>query len=112
MDRARSLLVLDTNIFLEAHRRYYAQDICPGFWECLRHYALKGSLLSIDRVLKEILEPDEVAKWARQAPDELFASTAEQPVIDAFKQMQSWAQGNTQFRVEAREEFARVADGG
>ena len=111
MDRARSLLVLDTNIFLEAHRRYYAQDICPGFWECLRHYALKGSLLSIDRVLKEILEPDEVAKWARQAPDELFASTAEQPVIDAFKQMQSWAQGNTQFRVEAREEFARVADG-
>lgn len=26
---------LDTNVFIEAHRRYYALDLCPEFWECL-----------------------------------------------------------------------------
>ena len=33
------VFVLDTNIFIEAHRRYYAQDLCPGFWECLRYHS-------------------------------------------------------------------------
>ena len=111
MDRSRSLFVLDTNIFIEAHRRYYAQDICPGFWECLRHYALTGRLLSIDRVRAEILDPDALVEWARQAPDELFVSTAEQPVIDSFRQMQAWVQGNTQFWFEGKEDFAVAADG-
>ena len=50
MNRGLSLFVLDTNIFIEAHRRYYARDICPGFWECLIHFALAEKLQSIDRV--------------------------------------------------------------
>lgn len=111
MDRDHSLFVLDTNIFIEAHRRYYSQDICPGFWRFLRHNALKGNLLSIDRVREEILEPDALVLWTRQAPDELFATTSDQPVFDFFRQMHSWVQGNTQFWTEAKEEFARVADG-
>ena len=30
--------LLDANVFMEAHRRYYAFDLCPGFWECLLHH--------------------------------------------------------------------------
>lgn len=111
MDRDRSLFVLDTNIFIEAHRRYYAQDICPGFWECLRHHALTGSLVSIERVREEILEPDSLVEWTRQAPDELFVPTTEQPISDTFRQVHTWVRENTQFWSEAKEEFARVADG-
>ena len=111
MDPSRSLFVLDTNIFIEAHRRYYARDICPGFWECLIHSASMGKLLSIDRVREEIIEPDTLVKWTRQAPDELFATTSAQPISDSFRQVHSWVQGNTQFWSEAKEDFARVADG-
>lgn len=46
--------VLDANIFIEAHRRYYGLDLCPGFWESLRHFARRGRLLSIDRVYREL----------------------------------------------------------
>ena len=114
MSQLRSLLVLDTSVFVQAHRSYYAHDICPGFWNLLAHFAQVGDLLSIDRVRAEIFapnEPDELTEWARQAPSELFVSSAEQPVVDAFSQMQSWAQSNVQFKPEAREKFAVVADG-
>ena len=111
MNRGISLFVLDTNIFIEAHRRYYARDICPGFWECLIHLALAEKLQSIERVREEILEPDKLVKWAHQAPEELFVSTTEQPVIEAYAQMLAWVQKNSQFRFDAKEEFARVADG-
>ncbi len=41
------MFVLDTNIFIEAHRRYYGLDLCPGFWEALRYYARRGRVASI-----------------------------------------------------------------
>ena len=55
MNNRRPLFVLDTNVFIGAHRRYYALDLCPGFWECLTHYCYENRLRSIDRVRDEIL---------------------------------------------------------
>lgn len=73
MHQAHTLFVLDTNIFIEAHRRYYAQDLCPGFWECLIHYCQERRMLSIDRVRAELMEgpnnqdaPDKLAEWVKK----------------------------------------------
>ncbi len=60
--------LLDTNVFIEAYRRYYAMDLCPGFWECLEHYCQETRLLSIDRVQDEIIEGDTLDEWVKQAP--------------------------------------------
>ena len=118
MNHARTLFVLDTNIFVEAHRRYYAHDLCPGFWECLTHYCQERRVLSIDRVRDELMEgpndqdnPDKLVEWVKTAPNDLFIPSAEQSVVDAFAEMMDWVQGNVQFRPEAKAEFARVADG-
>lgn len=114
MKQALPTFVLDTSVFVEAHRNYYTHCICPGFWQFLVHYARKGDLVSIDRVRTEVFapeEPDVLQAWARQAPSEMFASSAEQSIVDTFSAMQVWAQRNVQFRPDAREEFARVADG-
>ncbi len=114
MSQPRPLLVLDTSVFVQAHRNYYAHDICPGYWNLLAHCAQVRDLLSIDRVRTEIFAPDEpdfLMEWASQAPSELFVSSAEQPVVNAFSEMQLWAQSNVQFMPEAREKFAVVADG-
>jgi len=110
-DEAPVVFVLDANVFMEAHRRYYALDLCPGFWECLAHYCHEPRLLSIDRVRDEIGDDDALSDWVKDAPDELFVSSAEQPVVDTFSEMMTWVQGNTQFRPEAKAEFAAVADG-
>ena len=112
INQAPSLFVLDTNIFVEAHRRYYAQDLCPGFWDCLTYYCGKGRVLSIDRVRDEMLNnEDQLSEWVDQAPDSLFVSSADPEVVNAFTDMMDWVQGNDQFLPEAKVEFATVADG-
>ena len=111
MDQERPVFVLDTNVFIEAHRRYYAQDLCPGFWECLAHYYQEGRVLSIDRVRDEILRPTPLVEWVNKAPSGLFVSSAELPVSAAFTEMVNWVQRNGQFRPQAKADFARVADG-
>jgi hypothetical protein len=47
--------VLDANVFIEAHKRYYAFDICPGYWAALIAQHHSGLVCSIDRVRDELL---------------------------------------------------------
>ncbi len=110
-DQPSDTFLLDTNVFIEAHQRYYAMDLCPGFWECLEHYCRETRLLSIDRVRDEVTEGDTLDTWVKQAPNELFASSAEEGTVQAFSKMMTWVQNNGNFRQSAKEEFARVADG-
>lgn len=46
--------LIDTNIFIESAYRFYAFDICPGFWEFLNKCARLDSIKSIDKVYDEI----------------------------------------------------------
>ncbi len=106
------LYVLDANVFIEAYRRYYAFDICGGFWEALLKHHHEKRIISVDRVRDELRTGDALEAWINNtAPDELFASTADAQVARHFARMMSWVQGESQFRREAKAEFARVADG-
>ncbi len=109
--RRPPVYLLDANVFMEAHRRYYAHDICPGFWECLVHHCRAARLMSIDRVQAEIADGDALSAWVKKAPGSLFVSSGEMPVVEAFGEMMTWVQGNKQFLPGAKAEFARVADG-
>ena len=82
---AENVYVLDANVFMTAHHDYYAPDLCPGFWECLEYYSRAGRLL--------------------------FRSSAQGEVVEVFSDMQTWVRGNAQFLSQAKDEFARVADG-
>lgn len=47
--------LIDTNIFIESARRFYAFDICPGFWEFLeKRCSQTDSIKSISKVYDEI----------------------------------------------------------
>lgn len=103
--------VLDTNVFVQAHRRHYAFEICPGFWDCLIHYHHSARILSIDRVRDEILAGDSLETWVKNsAPPTLFASTADPSVTTNYADMVQWAQAEQQFKAEAKTEFAQAAD--
>ena len=104
--------LLDTNVFVEAHRRYYALDICPGFWAWLLHHQQANRLVSIDRVRTELSTGDALEQWLKQtAPIDMFVSTQESGVVAHYGEMMTWVQGNAQFLPTAKAEFAQVADG-
>jgi Domain of unknown function (DUF4411) len=105
--------VLDANVFIEAKRRYYAFDLCPGFWEALLWHQAQGNLGSIDRVKAELRRGgDDLSSWANDVmPGVCFASTTDQSVIDRFGEAVRWVQAQRQFLPEAKAKFAESADG-
>lgn len=48
------LFVMDTNVFVDAHRRYYAFDIAPGFWDKLLICAGLKQVVTIKQVLNDL----------------------------------------------------------
>ena len=105
--------LLDSNVFMQAHRLYYGFDICPGFWTAILRQNAASRIFSIDRVQQEIAEGnDQLKKWAQSdAPDTFFRKTNAKAIVDQFGKMITWVQGNSQYTPAAKAEFATVADG-
>jgi hypothetical protein len=80
---------LDSNVLMEAHRRYYSFDIAPGFWSALVTHTEADRLRSPLNVLKEIEESkDAPTKWAQGAGRKLFvqAKKDEQQAVGQISQ--------------------------
>lgn len=104
--------VLDTNVFIEAARRYYAFDIAPPFWESLVHHAGKGRIQSLDHVKKELERgKDELSEWAASQFSGAFASTDEVDVTSCYTAVMGWVYAQDQFSDAAKADFADGADG-
>ncbi len=104
--------VLDADVFMTAARSYYAFDLVPRFWDVLVHQASNGRLISIDRVKMDMDRgKDDLTQWANDHFRDWFDSTDGDDVIDAYRQIITWAQGQNQFTVAAKAELAGAADG-
>jgi len=56
--------LLDSNVFIEAKRRYYGFDFCPAFWDWLIEAAGKGLVFSVEKVRDELITGgDELSDW-------------------------------------------------
>lgn len=107
------MFVLDTNIFVEAYKRYYSFDIAPAFWRALEQNAESGNLISIDRVYEEInkgQDNDQLKIWANNSFKGFFASTDCTDVFTAYAEVINWAVRQPQYVDAAKTEFASVAD--
>lgn len=104
--------LIDSNIFIEAHRRYYAFNLCPGFWQSLVWLHGQDRVISLDRVKNELSdEGDSLDEWAKNTmPASGFAPSNDPIVVEWFGKIQIWAQNHSQFTDAAKEEFAQVAD--
>jgi hypothetical protein len=61
--------VLDANVFIEAKKRYYGFDICPGFWTYLEREMTAGNVRSIDAIKAELVGlGDDLSTWATNHP--------------------------------------------
>ena len=102
--------ILDANVFLEAYKRYYAFDLCPGFWRSIEHYGAQGVLASIDRVRDELQEGEAMDRWKSQAPKPLFLPTDTADIVAAYGEVIQWAQQQTRFTDAAKTLFAQGVD--
>lgn len=88
------MYVLDSNIFIQAHRANYPLDVFPSFWSVIHDLSNNHSICSIDKVKIEIYEQafheDELKKWClRHLPKPFFIDT--QKVIRNYAQVIQWA---------------------
>jgi hypothetical protein len=83
--------VLDSNFFIQAHRVHYPIDVAAGFWNKVRQLAEKGSVISIDKVKKELFDKnDALEEWCRNnLPEDFFKDTS--VVMAAYGQVTAWA---------------------
>jgi hypothetical protein len=101
--------ILDANIFIEAKNRYYAFDLCPGFWDSLIHHFSIGNLESIDRVGKELSDGDDILSDWKKMISSLFVSTNNKLVIEAYGDIIKWALSQD-YKESAKSDFAKGVD--
>jgi predicted nucleic acid-binding protein len=113
MSVAPERYALDANAFIQAKRKFYAFDFCPGYWRTLIWHQRQGRLCSIDKVRAELRKgADDLWSWAEnQFGEAAFASTSDPAVTAIYGQMLAWVMAQTQFNDPAKAEFQQVADG-
>lgn len=107
--------IIDSDVFISAKNRYYAFDICPGFWDRLIHHHQTGRVHSVDKIRQELLagrDDDDLVQWVKNdLPAGFFLSTQDAEVVSDFTEIMLWVQRNPQYFDSAKAKFATEADG-
>lgn len=91
MSNIDSRYLLDTNVFVQAYRTYYAFDLAPLFWEELTRCARQGSVRSVDRVLEEInRRTDRLTDWVNNEFQKWFEDTHQSDVVSSYIRILKW----------------------
>ena len=100
--------ILDTNVFIESAKRYYAFDIAPGFWNSLISIARTCRVKSLDRVRDEIFKKeDHLSGWIRNNFMDYFIDTStDEQVILKYGELIKWAKNHQHYNDNAKIEFA------
>lgn len=106
------IFLLDSNVFMQAARQYYAFDFAPGFWEALVEHASQGRVLSIDKVKIELEKGNDVlADWAKGDFARAFVTTARDDVVAQYGEVMRGVASQAQYTDSAKTDFADGADG-
>ena len=112
---AKNRYILDADVFITAKNRYYAFDLCPGFWASVIHHHEAGRTYSIDRVRSELLvgrKTEDLVQWViNDLPGSFFLSVDEEAVAAAYTDVMLWVQQSPQYFDHAKAKFASGADG-
>ena len=85
--------LLDTNVFVEAKNTYYGFDFCPAFWDWLAAQNAAGEVLSIEKVLDELIgRGDDLSQWAQNAGVRFFLRPTPE-FTTALRDVATWASG-------------------
>ncbi len=99
--------LLDSNVFIQAHRMHYPFDVVPSFWKKLIELSNKGIVISIDKVKKEICDTkstDVLSLWClNEINNDFFVDSS--PCIAEYSDIANWTYSNNHFKPTAKDEF-------
>lgn len=102
--------VLDSNVFIQAHRMYYPFDVFPSFWKKLIELSETGQIISIDKVKMELCperNPDQLAQWCKnELEPSFFADTSE--CIEEYIELSGWINAHPVYLRSAKAEFLKT----
>lgn len=106
MSNTQNPYLLDTNVFIEAAKHYYAFDLAPSFWEELVSNAKKGCILSIDKVKAELDEKEDRPKqWTNDDFVQWFEPVYATDVLGEYDKIMKWVE-ESDFVDKAKKDFA------
>lgn len=104
------MYLLDSNIMIEAKNRYYAFDICPGFWTWLETCHARGRVFSTVAVRDELLKgKDELTDWTKHRPPGFFINSSA-GTAPHLRTLARWAGASTHYTSAAKATFLSSAD--
>lgn len=99
---------LDSDVYVQAHRNYYAHDIVPGFWTALERWSKAGQIVSPSAVFDELSgQADWLADWLVERRKTLFRPP-DAKVFEVFRAVSDFVW--RRYEVPEAEEFLSVAD--
>ena len=90
---------LDTSVFIESWRQYYAPDVFPALWRRFANGLESGMLVSSDVVLEELSrKDDDIHRWCKQYPGAFLEASEkiqlrQRKIITKFPHMVSQGSG-------------------
>ena len=105
------LILLDTNLFIQAKDQYYRFDTFPCFWHWLDIALTSGRLASIETIRDELLKgKDELADWidARNSSP-CFLPVDDDPTQTKFAEISSWVMSQP-YKPRAQSDFLAGGD--
>jgi hypothetical protein len=98
--------IVDSNFFIEAHRKTYPLDVAVSFWEKVKELAVAGKIISIDKVKDELYKNEDALKsWCLPNLPVTFFHTTNH-IISTYGQVINWAVSKSlQYNQAAINEF-------
>ena len=102
--------LLDTNVFIQAWKQYYAMDFCPTFWDWLIAKHAEEQVFSVKKVYEEIaVVNDDLFDWVGELDRSFFIEPSHE-TEHSSTQVYDWA-NEQNYKNTAVAEFMEVADG-
>lgn len=101
--------LLDTSVFITAHRVHYGFDFCPAFWDWLKLQHENSKVFSIEKVLEELKgQTDPLTDWGLKMPASFFIRP-DAGTGAYFREVSQWAQAQN-YNAPAVNTFLQTAD--
>jgi len=98
--------VIDANIFIQAARSYYSFEFAQPFWNKLRDFGKEGRIVSVDKVLDEIMEGnDQLKNWANSDFKEYFKKAETREITEHYREIVLWAEADLRYDDSAKRTF-------
>lgn len=101
--------VLDSNFFIEAHRKSNPLDVSLSFWNKVKQLAENGAIISIDKVRDELYNNQDVlSEWCKDNLPTTFFHDTSSIIGSQYASVAQWAALHPQYNENAKNVFLDV----